>query len=226
MPTSIGHLCRRIVVIASLSSWRWRCCGCCDGVLLPLRQCCHSSVPTRRRCHRRGVIAPVALALLPSLQLWRWCPCGHSHDTFATVSRELLPSRRWRPCCAGTVAIVARHRAGVLACCDGHHRRLGAGAIFMSRWHRFCGRGAGVVVVLASSSRWHHCHHSVDIVAVAVMASLRLTGRASSPTWRWRHPLLRWRHCHHRSAGALVVVAIGIIAVTAWVQLPLLRWRR
>jgi hypothetical protein len=96
----------------------------------------------------------------------------------------------------------------------------------MSRWHRCCGRGAGVVVVLASLSRWHHCHCSVDIIAVAVMASLRLTGRASLPTWRWRHPLLQWRRCHHRSAGALVVVAIGIIAVTAWVQLPLSRWRR
>jgi hypothetical protein len=182
---------------------------------------------------RPGAGATVETSLLPSpLRCCHHCSCGAG--VLADIATTPLPPSLGNCCQRGAGVLVAlallpsllRHRAGVLACCDGHHRRLGAGAIFMSRWHRCRGPGAGVVVVLASSSRWHHCHRSVDIVAVAVMASLRLTGRASSPTWRWRHPLSRWRRCHHCSAGTLVVVAIGIIAITAWVQLPLSRWRR
>ncbi len=220
-----------IVAVASLSSHR---CRLGAGVVVVVAMAC---------CRRRGDVvillcqpgagATIEASLLPlPLRCCHRCSCGAGvlADIATTPSPPSLGN--CRRCSAGVLVALALlpsslgHCAGFLACCDGHHRRLGAGAIFMSRWHLCRGCSAGVVVVLASSSRWYHCHRSVGIVAVAVMASLRLSGRASSPTWRWRHLLSQWRRYHHRSAGTLVVVTIGIIAIAAWVQLPLSRWRR
>ncbi len=225
------HCCQRqsgIVAVASLSS---HCCRLGAGVVavVAMACCCRCGDVVILLC-QPGAGATVKASLLSSpLRCRHRCSCGAGFlaDIATTPSPPSLGN--CRRCGAGVLVAPAllpsslRHRAGVLACCNGHHRRLGAGAIFMSRWHCCRGRGAGIVVVLASLSPWHHCHRSVDIVAIAVMASLQLSGRASLPTWRWRHPLSRWHHCHHRSAGALVVVAIGIIAITAWVQLPLLQ---
>ncbi len=132
---------------------------------------------------RPGAGATVEASLLPSpLRCRHRCSCGAGvlADIATTPSPPSLGN--CRRCGAGVLVALALlpsllgHRAGVLACCDGHHCRLGAGAIFMSRWHRCRGCGAGVVVLLASLSCWHHCHRSVDIAAVAVMASLRLSG--------------------------------------------------
>ncbi len=54
----------------SLPSRRWRCCrccSCCDGDVVAVAAMSSSWASTRRWCHHQGDIAPVALALLPSL---------------------------------------------------------------------------------------------------------------------------------------------------------------
>ncbi len=239
------YCCQRhlgIVVIALLSSWRWRCCchiirasspsHCCRhgaGVVVALaplpsllRHCCrlgagasHQRCRDGHHCHLgAGIVADVAVVAMATLSPSRQCRHrGHRPGAGAIIEATLLPlPLRCCHCCSCGIGVLADIAMTPLP----------------PSLENCCHRGTGVFVALAPLPSLFG--HRAGVLAVVAMGSL--------PSWRWRHrpcrngavvtmaPLLRWRRCRGRGAGALVVVAMSIIAVAARVPLPLLRWCR
>ncbi len=169
---------RNIVAMASLSSLQWCCCHCCT---VPFCPCCNGAVAIVAQspllllcwCHClccTGIVAVVALALLPllywhchiaALALSHCCVGVITHfdlltGIVAVIAIVLLLLGRFLClCCAGVVSLVMLALLPLLhwCCCP-----QCVGVVFV------------IVQVLPILLRWRLCHSCAGVIAIIAMA--------------------------------------------------------